>query len=94
MLFKKKSILKFLKSINNNIPIENSNPAIANKKKDKEYKFISSLKLPFITEITYKITHKISEKRSIFKKFVLLNININIANQKKVFQKDSHDSIL
>ena len=56
MLFsKKKSILKFLKRINIIIPIENYNPANANKKKDIEYKFISSFKLPLNIEIIYKL---------------------------------------
>ena len=55
---------------------------------------MSSFKLPLKTEMVYRTTHKISENKSMFKKFVLLKININTANQKNVFQKDNHDSIL
>ena len=95
MLFsKKKSILKFLKRINISIPIENSNPANANKKKDIEYKFISSFKLPLNIEIIYNVTHIISEKSKIAKKLVLLKIKTVKDNQNKEFQKTNHDSIL
>ena len=86
-MLKKKSILKFLKSVNSRIPIENSKPARANKKKDIEYKFMSSFKLPLKTEIVYKTTHNISENNNIFKKFVLLKIKIIITNQKKSISK-------
>jgi len=50
LLPKEKSILKFLNRVNKRIPIENSRPAIANKKKDIEYKLISSFRLPLKTE--------------------------------------------
>lgn len=93
MPLKEKSILKFLNKVNKRIPIENSRPAIANKKKDIEYKLISSFKLPLKTESVYRVTHKISENRSMLKKLDLLKINTKTANQKKVFQKESHDSI-
>lgn len=45
-------------------------------------------------EITYNVTHIISEKSKIAKKLVLLKIKTVNDNQNKEFQKTSHDSIL
>lgn len=74
--------------------MENSNPAKANKKKDNEYKFMSSFIPPKITDITYKITQISSENNSTIKKLKLFNKNIKIEIQNTVFQKISHDWIL
>lgn len=96
MLFLKKlkSILKFLNNTNKRAPTENSKPAKANKKKDNEYRFISSFIPPNITDITYKMTQISSENKSTDKKLKLFSKNINIEIQNAVFQKISHDCIL
>jgi len=88
------SILKFLNSSSISIPIENSSPASASKKNDREYKFISSFMLPQSMDNVYKITHTSSEKRIIDKKLKLLMTNINIDIQKIVFQKINQDCTL
>lgn len=91
-LFKKlKSILKFLKRTNNSIPIENSKPAKANKKKEIEYRFKSSIRLPLNIDIIYNITQTNSEKSKTDKKLNLLKKKIIKEIQKIEFQKINQD---
>jgi len=91
-LFKKlKSILKFLKRTSNSIPIENSKPAKANKKKEIEYRFKSSIRLPLNIDITYNITQTNSEKSKTDKKLNLLKKKIIKEIQKTELQKINQD---
>ena len=91
-LFKKlKSIWKFLNRTSNSIPIENSKPAKANKKKEIEYRFKSSIRLPLNIDITYNITQTNSEKSKTDKKLNLLKKKIIKEIQKTEFQKINQD---
>ena len=93
-LFKKlKSILKFLNRTSNSIPIENSKPAKANKKKEIEYRFKSSIRLPLNIDITYNITQTNSEKSKTDKKLNLLKKKLLKRSKKQSFKKSIKTAI-
>ncbi len=84
---KEKDFLKFLNKIVIIKPIQNSNPAKANKKKVVEVNVISSLIVPTTETYAYKTTHIISEYNIIVKRFFELTKNIKVVNQNKNVQK-------
>ena len=85
-LIKKKELLLNLNNISIKNPKENSNPAIPKIKKVIETKLISSLILPNNIAKQYKTNHIISEKSNKEIKFIWLNKNPTITNQKIKFQ--------
>lgn len=86
-LSKLKDFLKFLKRIVIIKPIQNSNPANANKKKVVDVKTRSSLIVPITDTYVYKTTHIISEYKITVNKFLEFNKNIKVVNQNKKVQK-------
>ena len=76
-----------------NKPNENSKPAKANKKKDTEYKFISSFILPYKRVNMYKRIHIISEYNNSVNKLLEFKKKIKKINQKVQFQKTNQISI-
>ena len=74
-------------------PKENSKPANAKKKKDIEYKFMSSFILPYNKVIIYNNIHTISEYKSKEIKLFEFKKNIKKTNQNKQFQKTNQISM-
>lgn len=64
-------------------PIQNSNPARANKKNEVEINIQSSTITPLITEKEYNKTHTSSEYNIIVNKLLFLNKNIKETIQNK-----------
>ena len=68
-------------------PIQNSNPAKDNRKKDVDVKIKSSLIVPTITVQQYRITHTTSEYIIKVIRFLELNKNIEDDDQNKKVRK-------
>jgi hypothetical protein len=68
-------------------PIQNSNPASANKKNEVEVNIRSSLIIPVIDVKLYNTTHITSEYNIITNKFLQFNKNIKDDTQNKNVQK-------
>jgi len=84
---------KFLYKIDNNIPIENSNPAIPSIKKDILNNVISQYIEPNKTPMVYKTIQINSDMNNNDTKFLGFKVSIIINNQKIIDQKDNQVNI-